>query len=81
MFKVGDIVLWKTLGTLHSVVPKRNPDGSMYIRDPNTFSDWHCNQNPEDFLLMYRDGKLVESAGVEIKKTRSTSFQSFLMSV
>lgn len=68
MFKTGDTVLWKTLGTLHRVVPKRNLDGSLYIRSPNEFSEWHCNQNAEDFLLIYRDGKLVESVGVEVEK-------------
>lgn len=68
MFKVGDVVLWKVLGTLHNVAPKRNVDGSMYIRTPNDFSDYHCNNKPEDFLLVYREGKLAESVGVEIKK-------------
>lgn len=64
-FKAGDVVLFRALGTFHTLVDHHDYCGEANkylkpIRPVDTFTFQHCNQFPDRFTLMVRDGMIAE---------------------
>ena len=70
-FKAGDVVLFRALGTFHKLVDHHDycnlvdhyDEANKYlkpIRPVDTFTFQHCNQFPDRFTLMVRDGMIAE---------------------